>query len=247
MASLLGLGKGQVCWKMSFNISIQPAEPESSQKASSLACLSRRMGITGNPFLHLQIHAFTLSSVIDVEQNRHNDLISRLNCNSRMQTVRPSLCDGDRLAPEWRMDLFTTNSVRVTVCLHLDWRDRGPVFHLRGWMVRHRWSFQNLLHQNMQRLGGAEADGVFAGGGNVNTRLTPRRDLTLKIFLSLLIDQIVLPPDYPSTSPPIYQIKWVYLPLKLNQALICQTDKTTSHSNTYSTSCSVILFVLGLC
>lgn len=145
------------------------------------------------------------------------------------------------------MDVSTTNSVCVTVCHHLDWRDRGPVFHLWGWMVRDRWSFQNLLHQNMQRLGGAKADGVFAGGRNVNIRLTSQRDLTLKIFLSLLIDQIVLPHDYPSTSPPIYQIKWVYLPLKLNQALMCQTDKTTSHSNTYSTSCSLIPFVLGLC
>lgn len=185
--------------------------------------------------------------MIDVEHSRRNDLISRWSCNSRMQQFDPVFVMETGLAPEWRRDLFTTNSVRVTVCLHLDWRDRGPVFHLRGWMVRHRWSFQNLLHQNMQRPGGAEADGVFAGGGNVNTRLAPRRDLTLKIFLSLLIDQIVLPRDYPSTSPPIYQIKWVYLPLKLNQALMCQTDKTTSHSNTYSTSCSVIPFVLGLC
>lgn len=148
------------------------------------------------------------------------------------------------------MDLFTTNRICVTVCLHLDWRDRGPVFHLWGWMVRYRWSFQNLLHQNMQRLGGAEADGVFAGGRHANIRLTSQHDLTLRIFLSLpslLIDQIVLPHDYPSTSPPIYQIKWVYLPLKLNQAVMCQTDKSTSHSNTYSTSCSVIPFVSGLC
>lgn len=58
MASLFRLGKGQVCWKMCFNISIQPVKPERSQTASSLACLSRRMGITGNP---LYICKFMLS------------------------------------------------------------------------------------------------------------------------------------------------------------------------------------------
>lgn len=145
------------------------------------------------------------------------------------------------------MRLFPTNSICVTVCLHLDWRDWGLGFYLWGWMVRYRWSFQNLLHQNMQRLGEAEADGMFAGGRNVNIHLISGHDLMLMIFFSLLINQIILPHDYPSTSPPIYQIKWVYLPLRLNQAMVCQSNKTTSHSNTYSSSCSVIPFVSGLC
>lgn len=86
MASLFGLGKGHVCWKMSFNISIQPVKPESSQKASMP---QQKDGNHRKPFLHLQIHAFTLSSVIDVEQNRRNDLISSLSCNSRMQQFDP--------------------------------------------------------------------------------------------------------------------------------------------------------------
>lgn len=48
VASLFGLGKGQVCWKMCFNISIQPEKPESSQKASSVS--QQKDGIHREPF-----------------------------------------------------------------------------------------------------------------------------------------------------------------------------------------------------
>lgn len=114
------------------------------------------------------------------------------------------------------MDLFTTNSICVTVCLHLDWRDRGPVFHLWGWMVCYRWSFQNLLHQNMQRLGEAEADGVFAGGRNVNIRLTLQHDLmvmTFFLFLSIRLfsHMIIRAHHHPSTrsSESICLSNWI--------------------------------------
>lgn len=141
------------------------------------------------------------------------------------------------------VQLFTLN----TLCLHLDRRDRGPVFHLWGGMVRYRWSCQDLLHQNMQRLGKAAADGVLAGTRNTKVRfnqkcLTSRSDLMLMVsFLSIrsfshTSIQAHRPPSTKSSES-----------ICLSNLIRQCCDKTTSHSETYSSSCSVIPFVWGLC
>lgn len=147
----------------------------------------------------------------------------------------------------WRQSvhLFTVN----IFCLHLDWRDRGPVFHLWGGMVRHRWSCQDLLHQNMQRLGEAKADGVLAGKRNAKVRfnqkcLTSRSDLMSMVFFLFLSIRSFSHTSIQAHRPPSTKSSES---ICLSNLIRQCCDKTTSHSETYSSSCSVIPFVWGLC
>lgn len=144
------------------------------------------------------------------------------------------------------VNLSTVNAF----CLRLDRRDRGPVFHLWGGMVRYWWSCQDLLHQNMQRLGKAEADGMLAGRRNAKVRfnqkcLTSRSDRMLMVFFFFFLSirsfshtsiQAHRPPSTKSSES-----------ICLSNLIRQCYDKTTSHSETYSSSCSVIPFVWGLC
>lgn len=121
---------------------------------------------------------------------------------------------------------------------HSDRRGRGSVFHLRGRMVRYRRSLQNILHQNNEQHRGAKADSMFAGGGSENQN---QSDMIARLFVCLLFViqfmmsslQIILPPDYPSSAPPIYQIKSVYLPFRFNPEKMCWLEQHPTQCHTH--------------
>lgn len=62
---------------------------------------------------------------------------------------------------------------------------------------------------------------VFGSGNSAETLQSPRSEYTVS-FLPPLVLNFELPPDYPSTSPPVFTLrgKW------LSQAQVCETVLT---------------------
>lgn len=101
----------------------------------------------------------------------------------------------------------------------------------------------------MQRLGEAEADGVLAGRRNARVRfnqkcLTSPSDLMLMVFFLFLSIRSFSHTSIQAHRPPSTKSSES---ICLSNLIRQCCDKTTSHSETYSSSCSVIPFVWGLC